>query len=209
MDVKQHWEQVYSTKSIDSVSWYQAHATRSLRLIHETGLPVSASIVDVGGGVSKLVDDLLGEGFSSLTVLDLSATAISAARSRLGKQGECVEWIEANITDVVLPAEAYDLWYDRACFHFLTTLQERKAYISTLQRAVKADGYVIIASFAADGPSQCSGLPVVRYSPEELHAEIGQTFTLLRQEREDHQTSSGAIQKFIYCTFKRVATASH
>jgi SAM-dependent methyltransferase len=205
MDAKKHWEQVYTTKSTDSVSWYEAHATRSLHHIHETGLPVSASIIDVGGGASTLVDDLLGEGFSSLTVLDLSAAALSAARSRLGERAECVTWIEANITDVVLPAEAYDLWYDRACFHFLTARQERRAYISALHRAVKADGYVIIATFADDGPPQCSGLPVMRYSPAELHAEIGQTFTLLRQEREDHLTSSGAVQKFIYCSFRRVA----
>jgi ubiquinone/menaquinone biosynthesis C-methylase UbiE len=205
MEAKKHWEQVYSTKSIDSISWHQAHAARSLHLIHETGLSVSASIIDVGGGASTLVDDLLGEGFSSLTVLDLSAAALSSARSRLGERAECVVWIEANITDVVLSAEAYDLWYDRACFHFLTTRKERKAYISTLQQAVKAGGYVIIASFAHDGPSQCSGLPVMCYSPEELHAEIGQTFTLLKQESEDHQTPSGTVQKFIYCFFQRVA----
>lgn len=204
MQQKQHWDTVYSTKSTDSVSWYQERAGRSLRLVHETALPVSASIIDVGGGASTLVDDLLGEGYSSVTVLDLSAAALSAARMRLGERAESVTWIEANITDVTLPAGVYDVWHDRAVFHFLTTTEERRAYIATLLRSLKPDGHVIIATFADDGPIQCSGLPVMRYSPSALHAEFGSAFTLLKQEREEHHTPSGAVQKFIYCYFRRV-----
>ena len=203
MQQKQHWDTVYSTKSTDSVSWYQERAGRSLRLIHETALPVSASIIDVGGGASTLVDDLLGDGYSSVTVLDLSAAALSAAGKRLGARAKSVTWIEANITDVTLPAESYDVWHDRAVFHFLTTPEERRAYIATLMRALKPDGHLIIATFADDGPIQCSGLPVMRYSPFELHAEFGASFTLLKQEREEHQTPSGAVQKFIYCYLRR------
>jgi 2-polyprenyl-3-methyl-5-hydroxy-6-metoxy-1,4-benzoquinol methylase len=204
MQQKNHWETVYSSKSTDSVSWYQERAGRSLRLVHETVLPVSASIIDVGGGASTLVDDLLCEGYSSVTVLDLSAAALSAARTRLGERAESVTWIEANITDVTLPAGAYDVWHDRAVFHFLTTTEERRAYIATLMRALKPDGHVIMATFADDGPIQCSGLPVMRYSPSALHAEFGSAFTLLKQEREEHHTPSGAVQKFIYCYFRRV-----
>jgi len=203
MQQKQHWDTVYSSKSTDSVSWYQERAGRSLRLVHETALPVSASIIDVGGGASTLVDDLLGEGYSSVTVLDLSAAALSAAKMRLGERAESVTWIEANITDVTLPAGAYDVWHDRAVFHFLTTTEERRAYIATLTRALKPDGHVIMATFADDGPIQCSGLPVMRYSPSALHAEFGSAFTLLKQEREEHHTPSGAVQKFIYCYFRR------
>ncbi len=204
MQQKNHWETVYSSKSTDSVSWYQERAGRSLRLVHETVLPVSASIIDVGGGASTLVDDLLGEGYSSVTVLDLSAAALSAARTRLGERAESVTWIEANITDVTLPAGAYDVWHDRAVFHFLTTTEERRVYIATLMRALKPDGHVIMATFADDGPIQCSGLSVMRYSPSALHAEFGSAFTLLKQEREEHHTPSGAVRKFIYCYFRRV-----
>ena len=121
MPSQNHWEKVYSTKSTDSVSWFQPHAERSLRLIHETGLPVTASIIDVGGGASTLVDDLLGKGYSSVTVLDLSVAALSAARRRLGEREAEINWIEADITEVALPAKSYDLWHDRAVFHFLTT----------------------------------------------------------------------------------------
>ncbi|MEI6757140.1 MAG: class I SAM-dependent methyltransferase [Chlorobium sp.] len=203
MQPKEHWEKVYATKPADAVSWYQEHADLSLRLVREAGLPLGASIIDVGGGASTLVDDLLREGYSSLTVLDLSASALSQAKVRLGERAENVTWIEANITDITLPAHAYDLWHDRAVFHFLTTEQERKAYLSLLLRAVKPEGQLIIATFAEDGPLQCSGLPVRRYSLSELQAELGKAFTLVKHEREEHHTPAGAAQKFIYCHFKR------
>ena len=199
MESKNHWEHVYATKSPHSVSWYQAHADQSVRLIQQTGLPQSASIIDVGGGASTLVDDLLHAGYRRLTVLDLSRSALAAAQARLGEEARHVTWLEADVTSVTLPSQAFDLWHDRAVFHFLTSEREREAYVASVMHAVKPGGYVIVATFAEDGPLQCSGLPVVRYSPEGLHAEFGSPFTLLKHEREEHHTPSGSVQKFVYC----------
>lgn len=205
MQVKSHWEHVYETKSVDAVSWFQPHAEQSLRLIRQTGLAPTASIIDVGGGASTLVDDLLDDGFRHVTVLDVSGAALAAARARLGERAASVTWLEADITQVALPRHAYDLWHDRAVFHFLTSDGDRRAYVAAVQRAVKPGGYVIVATFAEDGPLQCSGLPVVRYSPSALHAEFGATFSLERHEREEHHTPSGAVQKFIYCYCRKSA----
>lgn len=205
MQVKSHWEHVYETKSVDAVSWFQPHAEQSLRLIRQTGLAPTASIIDVGGGASTLVDDLLVDGFRHVTVLDVSGAALAAARARLGERAASVTWLEADITQVALPRNAYDLWHDRAVFHFLTSDRDRQAYVAAVQRAVKPGGYVIVATFAEDGPLQCSGLPVVRYSPSALHAEFGATFSLERHEREEHHTPSGSVQKFIYCYCRKAA----
>lgn len=199
MEPKEHWEKVYQTKPADSVSWFQEHAEQSVRLIRQTGVPLSASIIDVGGGASTLVDDLLEGGYQALTVLDLSGAALSAAQRRLGLQAKSVKWLEANITSAELPAHAYEVWHDRAVFHFLTSAAERRAYIGQVLRAVKPGGHVIVATFAEDGPTQCSGLPVMRYSADALHAEFGTPFTLLRHEKEEHQTPAGNVQKFVYC----------
>lgn len=199
MQSKEHWERVYSTRPTDRVSWYQEHAGQSLRLIRDTGAPLSASIIDVGGGASTLVDDLLQCGYSTLTVLDLSAAALAAAKKRLGPLAKSVHWIEANVTDVSLPAGAYDVWHDRALFHFLTSPQDRRAYVEAVLRAVKPRGHVIVATFAEDGPIECSGLPVMRYSATDLHAEFGAPFTLVRHEHEEHRTPFGTLQKFVYC----------
>jgi len=206
MPAKDHWENVYSTKATDRVSWFQPHAEQSLRLIRDMGVPRSAAIIDVGGGASTLVDDLLQDGYTALSVLDLSAAALAAARGRLGERAAGVQWIEANITEVALPVHAYDVWHDRAVFHFLTTPQERDAYVAAVLRAVKPGGHVIVATFAEDGPTQCSGLPVVRYSADELHAEFGAPFTLLRHEKEEHRTPSGMVQKFVYCYCRKQAS---
>ncbi len=206
MQSKEHWERVYSTKSTDSVSWFQAHAELSLRLIRGTGVPLSASIIDVGGGASTLVDDLLRSGYSALTVLDLSAKALAAAKKRLGARGNAVHWIEANILEAALPVHAYDVWHDRAVFHFLTSAEERHAYVAAVLRAVKPGGHVIVATFAEDGPTQCSGLPVMRYSANQLHAEFGAPFTLLQHEKEEHHTPFGTIQKFVYCYCRKSAS---
>lgn len=203
MPAKEHWEQVYSTKPADQVSWFQVHAARSLRLIHETGVPLGASIIDVGGGASTLVDDLLHAGYQSLTVLDMSGVALAAAQARVGSSARRVRWIEADITDAALPADAYDVWHDRAVFHFLTSAQDRRAYVEAALRAVKPGGHVILATFAEGGPTQCSGLPVMRYSAASLQAEFGSPFVLLRHEQEEHQTPSGNIQKFVYCHFRK------
>ena len=199
MQSKEHWDNVYSTKPTDSVSWFQEHAEQSLRLIQGTGIPLTAPVIDVGGGASTLVDDLLRSGYSLLTVLDLSAAALAAAQTRLGAKSSAVRWIEANIIDASLPIHAYDVWHDRAVFHFLTSPQDRHAYVETVLRAVKPGGHVIVATFAEDGPTQCSGLPVMRYGANELHAEFGAPFTLLSHEKEEHRTPFGTMQKFVYC----------
>ncbi len=203
MQSKSHWERVYATRSPQAVSWYQPHANESLRLIRETGLPTSAAVIDVGGGASTLIDDLLHDGWTDLSVLDLSAAALAAARSRLGPDAERVQWIEADVTTAALPAQRYDLWHDRAVFHFLTTAEERAAYVATVLRAVRPGGHVIVGSFAEDGPTECSGLPVMRYSADALHAEFGTPFTLLRHEREEHHTPAGKVQHFVWCWCRR------
>lgn len=209
MQTKKHWEQVYSSKPDNSVSWFQEHAKLSLRLIRETGIHKSAAIIDIGGGTSTLVDDLLLDGYSSLTVLDLSATALAAARKRLGSRAYKIEWLEENITNALLHAYAYDIWHDRAVFHFLTTPEERQAYIKTVLRSVKPGGHVIVATFAEDGPTQCSGLPVIGYNADQLHSVFGTSFKLLEHEKEEHLTPSGVIQKFIYCHFQKISPQKH
>ncbi|MBU1215695.1 MAG: class I SAM-dependent methyltransferase [Gammaproteobacteria bacterium] len=206
MQPKQHWEEVYTTKSTDSVSWFQPHASLSLDLIKATGAAKDAGIIDVGGGASTLVDDLLANGYSDLTVLDLSAHAMEAARQRLGKQEALVRWIEADITEVDLPSKRYDIWHDRAVFHFLTTPEQREAYVQTVFRSVKPGGHVIVATFAEDGPEQCSGLPVMRYRPEELHDQFGEAFTLLKHTKEAHHTPAGKVQQFVYCYCRRAVS---
>ena len=206
MHSKEHWNRVYSTRSIDSVSWFQEHAEQSLRLIRDTGVPGDASIIDVGGGASTLVDDLLQHGYSAITVLDLSAAALAAARARLGARAQAVHWMEADILAAPLPVHAFDVWHDRAVFHFLTAQEDRQAYVDSVLRSVKPGGHVIVATFAEDGPAQCSGLPVMRYRANELHAQFGSPFTLVRHEKESHRTPSGAVQKFVYCYCRKVSS---
>ncbi len=204
MQSKEHWEHVYSTKPVESVSWYQEHAEQSLALIRSTGVPLSASIIDVGGGASRLVDDLLDHGYLSVTVLDLAGAALEAAKRRLGSRASSVTWLEADVTTASLREHTFDIWHDRAVFHFLISEEDRRAYVANVLRSVKPQGHVIVATFAEDGPAQCSGLPVMRYSPEQLHNEFGDSFALLKQEREAHHTPFGTVQKFIYC-YCRVA----
>jgi ubiquinone/menaquinone biosynthesis C-methylase UbiE len=206
MHPKEHWEKVYTTKSTDAVSWFQPHADLSLDLIKATGAKLDAGIIDVGGGASTLVDDLVANGYSDLTVLDLSASALDAARQRLGAQENKVRWIEADITQVDLPSKRYDIWHDRAVFHFLTTQKQRDAYVRTVFHSVKPGGHVIIATFAEDGPEQCSGLPVMRYRADDLHDEFGDAFTLLKHQKEAHKTPSGTVQQFVYCYCRRIGS---
>lgn len=199
MDAKAHWESVYSTKSPDAVSWFQAHAEESLQLIAASGVGSGAALIDVGGGASSLVDDLLAAGYRDISVLDLSAAALAAARQRLAARAGLVHWIEGDITQVDLPPARYDLWHDRAVFHFLTDPAARQRYVEQVMRAVRPGGHVIVATFAEDGPLQCSGLPVMRYSAEQLHAEFGERFQLLAERRESHRTPFGSLQRFVYC----------
>ena len=206
MQPKNHWEHVYSTKKTESVSWFQEHAEHSMRLIRATGVPFSAGIIDVGGGASTLVDDLLSSGYCAVSVLDLAAAALSVAKARLGERASEVHWTEGDITKVLLPVHAFDVWHDRAVFHFLTSKEDRAAYVDTVLRSVKPGGHVIVATFAEDGPIQCSGLPVMRYGPSELHAEFGSPFSLVQHEREEHHTPFGTVQKFVYCYCRKVSS---
>lgn len=199
MDAKAHWERVYKSKAPNQVSWFQEHADLSLRLIRDTRAPKSARIIDVGGGASTLTDDLIAEGFVDLTVLDLSGSALEAAKVRLGSRAPMVRWVEADITKVKLPAHSFDVWHDRAVFHFLTNDADREAYVAQVTKSVQSGGHVIVASFAEDGPEQCSGLPVVRYSAKRLHGVFGPSFALVRHKRETHRTPFGTTQKFVYC----------
>lgn len=199
MDSKSHWEAVYSTKSPDSVSWFQEHAEESIRFIATTGLGDSAAIIDVGGGASKPVDDLLAAGYSDISVLDLSAAAMATARQRLGAMAGEVTWIEGDITKVDLPTARFDIWHDRAVFHFLTDATSRQHYVEQVVRAVRPGGHVIVATFAEDGPEQCSGLPVMRYRADELHSEFGAGIKLLAHRKEEHRTPIGQAQQFVYC----------
>ncbi len=203
MQAKAHWEKVYATRAATEVSWFQPHAERSLALIGDAGIPPTARIIDVGGGASTLVDDLLEAGYRDVTVLDLSANALAVARARLGPRAHGVRWLEANVLEAALPRHGYDLWHDRAVFHFLTHAADRHAYVQLVLHAVRPGGLVIVATFAPDGPERCSGLPVMRYDPQGLHAEFGTPFTLLTHASEAHQTPAGRVQRFIYCLCRK------
>lgn len=204
MEIQNHWEQVYTTKANDAVSWYQEHAKRSVGLIAETQVDHSAAIIDVGSGASRLIDDLIDQGFHNITALDLSAAALASTKARLGEKAGAVNFMVADITQVDLPWQAFDVWHDRAVFHFLTQPQQRRAYVNTVLHALKPGGHIIMATFAEDGPQKCSGLPVQRYAPHELHAEFGAPFELVHSEREVHFTPFGTEQKFIYCYCRKV-----
>jgi 2-polyprenyl-3-methyl-5-hydroxy-6-metoxy-1,4-benzoquinol methylase len=199
MNMKTHWEHIYETKASTQVSWYQEHAQFSLQYIRNTTIQKTDHIIDVGGGASTLVDDLIADGFEKITILDISATALKLTRERLGSRAANVNWIEADITQAELPYQAYNVWHDRAVFHFLTQPDERQHYIATVRHAVRPGGHVIVATFASDGPDHCSGLEVVRYNPESLHSEFGEGFELTNSTRETHHTPFGTDQKFIYC----------
>lgn len=204
MDRKQHWDQIYASKAPDLVSWFQEHANQSLRLIRNTGLAKDAAIIDIGGGTSTLMDDLVAEGYTDLTVLDLSSTALDVARLRLGKRANAVHWMEGDVTRTDFPMHRFDIWHDRAVFHFLTDPADRHAYVERVMHAVRPGGHVIVATFAEDGPEKCSGLPVVRYRPDALHAEFGDAFLLVEHEKEAHHTPFGTVQQFVYCYCRKI-----
>jgi ubiquinone/menaquinone biosynthesis C-methylase UbiE len=207
-DPKAHWETVYRTKRADEVSWFQREPAISLSLIRRAAPETSARIIDVGGGASRLVDALLGTGYSHLTVLDLSPTALAQARARLGDAAARVCWLEADVLNAKLPDAGFDLWHDRAVFHFLTSSSDRDAYLGQVRRAVRPGGHVLLATFAEDGPTTCSGLPVARYSTEALLNELGGAFQLVESIREQHVTPSGTRQSFVYCLCRFAPHAS-
>ena len=206
MDRKQHWENVYRTKRPSEVSWYQVEADVSVRLIQEVASERSAPILDVGSGTSVLVAQLVAAGYDNVTVLDISGAAIAAAQARLGPSAARIRWIEADILEAQLPDSRYQVWHDRAVFHFLTEPADRAKYVAQVRRAVPPGGYALVAAFAEDGPTRCSGLDVMRYSPASLHAEFGDGFRLVKSERDEHRTPGGSTQMFTYCLCRRVDT---
>jgi SAM-dependent methyltransferase len=203
MDTRTHWETVYGTKAPDAVSWFRPHLENSLALIERVAADRSTAIIDVGGGASTLVDDLLARGYQNLTVLDIAATALEATKKRLGSAAERVDWLVADMTQVGLPPHTYDVWHDRAVFHFLTALEQRIAYVEKAASAVKHGGHLIVGTFGLDGPAKCSGLDVVRYNAKSLHGEFGERFDLVESLEELHNTPFGTTQQFLYCLLKR------
>jgi ubiquinone/menaquinone biosynthesis C-methylase UbiE len=198
-----HWQNVYKEKGENQVSWFQERPTISLELIEASGVEPNSAIIDIGGGASRLVDGLIEKGFRDLTVLDLSESAVSIAKMRLGRSAAAVKWIVADVTQWE-PPSCYDLWHDRAAFHFLTEVSDRTAYIERLKKALRVGGHAIIGTFALDGPERCSGLPVVRYDAARLSVMLRPSFRLVDMHRHEHKTPWGAIQQFQFGVFRRV-----
>jgi SAM-dependent methyltransferase len=199
MDAVRHWETVYTTKRPEEVSWYRAHLDLSLRLITTADPSTAARIIDVGGGESTLVDDLVAYGYRDVTVFDLSSTALAVSKQRLGAHAGSVTWAQGDVTTYPLPRHAFDVWHDRAVFHFLTDARDRAAYVNQAAHAVKIGGHVIVATFGPEGPLTCSGLDVARYDADALHRQFGTRFELMDHLTEAHQTPWGAVQQFVYC----------
>ncbi len=199
MDTQTHWDKVYTEKAPNQVSWYRPHLETSLDLIEQAGVGVSGSIIDVGAGECTLVDDLIARGYSELTVLDISQAAIAASKNRLGNAAERVRWLVADITQAELEPSAYDVWHDRAVFHFLTAAADRRAYIRQVVRSLRHGGHIIVSAFGPEGPTRCSGLDAVRYDEQSLHAEFGANFRLISSSRHLHETPFGTTQQFLDC----------
>ncbi|WP_276965584.1 class I SAM-dependent methyltransferase [Chryseobacterium sp.] len=199
-DNKNHWENVYETKSPDQVSWTQKKPQRSLDFIRSSGLGKEASIIDIGGGDSNLVDFLLEEGYENITVLDISAKALEKAQQRLGDSAGKVKWIVTDITDFE-PTEKYDIWHDRAAFHFLTTPEQVSRYIGIAEKNV--NNFIIVGTFSKNGPTKCSGLDIQQYDEESLSEKFEKSFKKLQCITEDHTTPFETIQNFIFCNFKK------
>jgi len=197
---RSHWDTVYNSKASDEVSWFQREPTQSLELLHRFGVTPQSCVIDVGGGDSHLVDHLVHEGLTCLTVLDVSEAALNRAKHRLGASASKVQWLATDVTSAWSLAPT-DFWHDRAVFHFLTESAERARYVERLRQTVKPAGNILIATFAPDGPEKCSGLPIARYSPETLAQELGPDFTLVEHVPESHRTPWGGVQSFIYCVF--------
>lgn len=198
-----HWNEVYATKAADKVSWFQPRAKMSMRLIQAAGATKDGAIIDIGGGSSVLLDHLLDAGYRDVTALDISERALIGSKERLGARAAEVHWIVSDIL-AWSPARTYDVWHDRAAFHFLTDERDRKAYRATLLKGLRPRGALILGTFAENGPERCSGLPVQRWSAEALADELGPELRLLESVREDHRTPWDAIQPFTWARFERV-----
>ena len=199
-DNQKHWETIYETKQPNEVSWTQDIPATSLEFLHQFNLPKAAKIIDVGGGDSKFVDYLLQEGFENITVLDISEKALDKTKKRLGKGAEKVKWIISDITQYV-PTEVYDLWHDRAVFHFLTTQEQIQKYLSIAENAVSK--YLVVATFSKTGPKKCSGLEIKQYSEVDLERQFNLKFEKIRCKTEDHETPFQTIQNFTFCSFRK------
>lgn len=200
---KSHWEQVYASKAPDAVSWYAPHLDESFGYVRRTGVAACAAIVDVGGGEATLVDDLLDAGYRNVTVLDLSERALEVCRTRLAERAAGVSWLAADVLEHKFSPRSIDVWHDRAVFHFLTEHEQRRRYVAQALMALKPGGHAIVGAFGPQGPTQCSGLPVARYSSDELHDEFGSPFQLLDHSMTLHTTPWGTTQQFVYCYCKR------
>jgi SAM-dependent methyltransferase len=198
-----HWSGVYRRRDAQQVSWYRAHLETSLRLLRKHGLTASSRVIDVGGGASTLVDDLLASGLERVTVLDLADDALAVARARLGPNAGRVDWIVGDVTAVPLPSAAFDFWHDRAVLHFLTEDRAARAYASAASRTVKPGGIAVVSGFAPEGPTKCSGLVVARRSSEDIAEVLGASFELIDQATESHRTPAGNEQPFVYAVLRR------
>jgi SAM-dependent methyltransferase len=200
---KKHWDSVYESKPAEAVSWYAPHLRESLRYITQAAASKDVAIIDVGGGESTLIDDLVNDGYSNISILDISATALEVTKRRLGATSARVTWIAADILEVELPVGAYDIWHDRAVFHFLINDDQRRRYVAQVLKALKPGGFAIVGTFGPEGPEKCSGLQVSRYAPSELHGTFGAPFELLDSSVEQHTTPWGSPQQFVYCYCRR------
>lgn len=206
IDRKKHWENIYQTKDLKDVSWYQPTPTTSLDFLKQFNIPTTAKIIDIGGGDSFLVDHLLDLGYTDITVLDISAASLDRARQRLGDRSTKVKWIVADAATFV-PTEQYDFWHDRAAFHFLTQEQEITNYIDTIQRSIKPTGVLVIGTFSEQGPQKCSGIEIKQYSETTMTDRLKKFFEKVKCITVDHKTPFDTIQNFIFCSFKKLATA--
>lgn len=205
MDAKVYWDHLYSTNRPQKLGWYEPHLRMSLDMILAARIDRDARIIDIGGGASTLVDDLLAQGFEHISVLDISRAALSLARARLGEQAGKIRWLEADITSASLPADHYDLWHDRAVFHFLTNVADREKYVKTMRRSVKPQGHIVIGTFSLQAPPKCSGLEVHRYSPKLLRRELGEDLELREHQYDAHMAPAGVEQRYLYCRFQKPA----
>jgi ubiquinone/menaquinone biosynthesis C-methylase UbiE len=202
MERKEHWEQVYNTKQPNEVSWAQETPATSLTFIHNFKVPRDAAIIDIGGGDSKLADHLLEEGYEDITVLDISEKALERAKQRLGERAQKIKWIVSDVVNFK-PEKQYDVWHDRATFHFLTTSQEIQTYLGTAGRSVSK--YMVIGTFSDEGPKKCSGLDIKQYTEPELQNLLAKNFEKIKCVTEDHITPFNTVQNFLFCSFKKSA----
>jgi len=199
---KQHWENVYGTKAEDDVSWFQTYPKTSMEFVESLHVDLSANIIDIGGGDSRLVDALLDKGYQNIWVLDISAASIEKAQKRLGANATKVHWIVSDVTEFIPPVK-YQVWHDRAAFHFLTTEDKIASYVSIAEDAIHTDGYLVLGTFSENGPTKCSGLEIKQYSEASMAARFADSFEKLQCITEDHQTPFNTTQNFTFCSFRR------